>query len=181
MEANVGEAVDAPNDVGAVRLEGHNGRMAIGFGGARCEWPVGPRTRRAKPVIAPAIGMEARRAETRLAKARYGARQPGRALGCGFWLGSATDRHHGIFAALAEFIRERTVMGLKAARARGRKGDRKFALSKAQVRLAQAEMASGDTSVADLCWELGIGRMILYRYVDPKGRLREHGRRSLEG
>ena len=37
----------------------------------------------------------------------------------------------GIFAALAEFerelIRERTVAGLKAARARGRKGGRKFA------------------------------------------------------
>ena len=46
----------------------------------------------------------------------------------------------GIFAALAEFerelIRERTLAGLKAARARGRKGGRKFALSKAQVRLA---------------------------------------------
>ena len=44
----------------------------------------------------------------------------------------------GIFAALAKFerelIRERTAAGLKAARARGRKGGRKFALSKAQVR-----------------------------------------------
>ena len=43
----------------------------------------------------------------------------------------------GIFAALAEFewelIRERTVAGLKAARARGRKGGRKFALSKASA------------------------------------------------
>ena len=43
----------------------------------------------------------------------------------------------GIFAALAEFerelIRERTMAGLKAARARGRKGGRKFALTKAQV------------------------------------------------
>ena len=51
----------------------------------------------------------------------------------------------GIFAALAEFegdlIRERTMAGLSAARARGRKGGRKFALSKAQVRLAQAAMA----------------------------------------
>ena len=58
----------------------------------------------------------------------------------------------GIFAALAEFerelIRERTVAGLKAARARGRKGGRKFALSKAQVRLAQAAMAHRDTSCA---------------------------------
>ena len=40
----------------------------------------------------------------------------------------------GIFAALAEF--ERTLAGLEAARAKGRKGGRKFALTKAQVRLA---------------------------------------------
>ena len=66
----------------------------------------------------------------------------------------------GIFAALAEFerelIRERTMAGLKAARARGRKGGRKFTLSKAQVRLAQAAMAHRDTSVFELCRELGI-------------------------
>ena len=90
----------------------------------------------------------------------------------------------GIFAALAEFerelIRERTVAGLKAARARGRKGGRKFALSKAQVRLAQAAMGSRDTSVAELCRELGIGRVTLYRYVGPDGSLREHGRHVLE-
>lgn len=52
----------------------------------------------------------------------------------------------GIFATLAEFerdlIRERTMAGLASARARGRKGGRKFALTKAQVRLAQAAMAS---------------------------------------
>lgn len=51
----------------------------------------------------------------------------------------------GIFAALAEFerdlIRERTMAGFAAARARGRKGGRKFSLTKAQVRLAQAAMA----------------------------------------
>ena len=91
----------------------------------------------------------------------------------------------GIFAALAEFerelIRERTVAGLKAARVRGRKGGRKFALSKAQVRLAQAAMLNRDTSVAELCRELGIGRVTLYRYIDPAGGLRENGRRVLEG
>ena len=90
----------------------------------------------------------------------------------------------GIFAALAEFerelIRERTVAGLKAARARGRKGGRKFALSKAQVRLAQAAMANRDTSVTEICRELGVGRVTLYRYVDPRGGLRENGRRVLE-
>ena len=40
--------------------------------------------------------------------------------------------------------------GLKAARARGRRGGRKFALTKAQVRLAQAAMAHRDTSVSAL-------------------------------
>lgn len=89
----------------------------------------------------------------------------------------------GIFAALAEFerelIRERTVAGLAAARARGRKGGRKFALTKAQVRLAQAAMANRDASVADLAAELGVKPVTLYRYVSPKGELRENGERVL--
>ena len=90
----------------------------------------------------------------------------------------------GIFAALAEFerelIRERTVAGLAAARARGRKGGRKFALSKAQVRVAQATMANRDTSVGELCTELGIKPVTLYRYVGPEGELREQGRKVLQ-
>ena len=89
----------------------------------------------------------------------------------------------GIFAALAEFerelIRERTMAGLKAARARGRQGGRTFGLSKAQVRLAQVAMANRDTSVAALCRELGVTRVTLYRYVGPTGELREHGRKVL--
>ena len=89
----------------------------------------------------------------------------------------------GIFAALAEFeselIRERTMAGLQAARARGRKGGRKFALTKAQVRMAQAAMANRDTSVSELCRELGVKPVTLYRYVDPKGNLRDYGRRVL--
>ncbi|MBU3032246.1 recombinase family protein [Paracoccus marinaquae] len=89
----------------------------------------------------------------------------------------------GIFASLAEFeselIRERTMAGLAAARARGRKGGRKFALTKAQVRMAQAAMANRDTSVSALCKELGIRPVTLYRYVDPKGNLRDAGKRAL--
>ena len=64
-----------------------------------------------------------------------------------------------LFAALAEFerelIRERTLAGLASARARGRKGGRPHALSKAQVRLAQAAMEQRDTKVSELCLELG--------------------------
>lgn len=89
----------------------------------------------------------------------------------------------GIFAALAEFerelIRERTMAGLEAARARGRKGGRRFELTKSQVRLAQAAMANRDTSVAELCKELGITRVTLYRYVGPRGELRCHGQKVL--
>ena len=61
----------------------------------------------------------------------------------------------GIFAALAEFERgadPRTHRGRAQGRAgpRGRKGGRKFALSKAQMRLARAAMAYRDTSVSAL-------------------------------
>jgi DNA invertase Pin-like site-specific DNA recombinase len=89
----------------------------------------------------------------------------------------------GIFAALAEFegdlIRERTVAGLAAARARGRKGGRRFELTKNQIRLAQSAMANRDTHIADLCRELGISRATLYRYVSPAGDLRDHGSKAL--
>ena len=89
----------------------------------------------------------------------------------------------GIFAALAEFerelIRERTMAGLAAARARGRKGGRKFSLTKAQVRLAQGAMGKKETVVGDLCKELGITRPTIYRYVGPNGKVREYGKRVL--
>ena len=90
----------------------------------------------------------------------------------------------GIFAALAEFegdlIRERTMAGLAAARARGRHGGRKFELTKNQIRLAQSAMANRDTRVAQLCEELDISRATLYRYVGPDGTLRDHAIKALE-
>ena len=89
-----------------------------------------------------------------------------------------------IFGAFAEFeralIQERTIAGLKSARARGRKGGRKFQLTKAQVRLAQASMKNRDTSVGELSKELGITRPTLYRYIAPNGDLREFGKKVLE-
>lgn len=89
----------------------------------------------------------------------------------------------GIFASLAEFerelIRERTIAGLKSARARGKKGGRKFQLTKGQVRLVQTSMQDTETNVSDLCKELGISRQTLYRYVGPDGELREYGKQVL--
>ena len=89
----------------------------------------------------------------------------------------------GIFAALAEFerelIAERTIAGLAAARARGRKGGRPFKMTAAKLRLAMAAMGQPETKVGDLCLELGITRQTLYRHISPKGELRPDGEKLL--
>ena len=88
---------------------------------------------------------------------------------------SATGRLvFGIFATLAEFerdlIRERTVAGLAAARARGRTGGRPRLMSLAKLRTAIAAMANRDNSASDLAGQLGISTSTLYAYVDGKGQ-----------
>jgi len=89
----------------------------------------------------------------------------------------------GFFATLAEFehdlIIERTKAGLASARARGKKGGRKFALTKAKIRLIQAAMGKKETVVSKLCHELAITRATLYRYVAPDGTLRKQGEIAL--
>src|SRR5947208_2551686 len=89
----------------------------------------------------------------------------------------------GIFAALAEFerelIRERTIAGLAAARARGRKGGRKPKMTPAKLRLAQAALGKRGTIVADLCRELGVSSQTLYRHVSPNGQLRMSGKKVI--
>jgi DNA invertase Pin-like site-specific DNA recombinase len=85
----------------------------------------------------------------------------------------------GIFAALADYerelISERTKAGLAAARARGRRGGRRHAMTAAKVHLAMAAMGKQDTVVNELCRELKITRQTLYRYVSPAGDLRDDG------
>ena len=82
----------------------------------------------------------------------------------------------GIFASLAEYerelISERTKAGLKAARARGRLGGRKFKMTATKLQLTQGAMGNSETKISELCKELGITRQTLYRHVDPKGQLR---------
>jgi DNA invertase Pin-like site-specific DNA recombinase len=90
-----------------------------------------------------------------------------------------------IFAGLAEFerdvIRERTIAGLAAARARGRKGGRASVFTPSKLRRAQVALVSRDTSVGALCAELGVSKTALYRNLTPDGQLRENGRRVLAG
>lgn len=82
-----------------------------------------------------------------------------------------------VFSALAEFerdlIRERTMAGLRAARARGRVGGRKRALSPAQVQMAVRLMADRNTDIDAICAMLKISRSTLYRYVSPAGAIRQ--------
>ena len=70
-----------------------------------------------------------------------------------------------MFAALAEFehdvIRERTIAGLAAARARGREGGRKSAFDKNMLARAQAGVRDHDVAATPLCAELGISWLAL--------------------
>jgi len=74
-----------------------------------------------------------------------------------------------VFGALAEFerdiIRERTMAGLAAARARGRKGGRPRKLSKKQVEMAKKLIADPSIPVTEICTTLGVSKATLYRYV----------------
>ena len=74
------------------------------------------------------------------------------------------------FGALAEFerdlIRERTLAGLQAARARGRHGGRPRALTNAaKITMARKLHADKTNSIADVCNTLSISRATLYRYL----------------
>jgi DNA invertase Pin-like site-specific DNA recombinase len=60
-------------------------------------------------------------------------------------------------------IRERTIAGLAAARARGRVGGRKPALTADKLAIADALLKDGRMTVSEVCKHLGIGASTLYR------------------
>ena len=76
-----------------------------------------------------------------------------------------------VFCALAEFerdlIRERTHAGLAAARARGRVGGRKPALTPKQVKVARRMYEAKDSTVSDIAKVLGVSRATIYRHLKP--------------
>lgn len=81
-----------------------------------------------------------------------------------------------IFGAVAEFernlIRERTLAGLGAARARGRKGGRPTGLSPEAEKTAMAAATlyqEKKLSAADICKKLNISKSTLYRYLRARG------------
>jgi DNA invertase Pin-like site-specific DNA recombinase len=72
-----------------------------------------------------------------------------------------------VFAALAEFernlIRERTLAGLKAARARGRKGGRPRKLQPKELKTIRALLKTNEISVQEIAVRFGVSRSTLYR------------------
>ena len=98
--------------------------------------------------------------------------------------GSAGRLVFGIFAALAEFerdlIAERTMAGLKAARARGRLGGRPRKMDRITLRLAMDAMAQRETNVRELAQRLGITTSTLYAYVNGDGTVKAAGQQLLD-
>jgi DNA invertase Pin-like site-specific DNA recombinase len=74
-----------------------------------------------------------------------------------------------VFAALAEFernlIRERTLAGLSAARARGRVGGRKRKLNDKQIREIKTLLTDPAAQVKDIAERYGVSRTTLYKRV----------------
>jgi DNA invertase Pin-like site-specific DNA recombinase len=84
-----------------------------------------------------------------------------------------SETPHGRFAlqmhgAMAEYFldlnRERTLEGLKAALARGRKGGRRKKLSDADIEAARALLSAGTISVAEIARRMGVARTTFYAY-----------------
>lgn len=78
-----------------------------------------------------------------------------------------------IFGALAEFehslIRERTLAGLASARARGRNGGRRPAMSSADVRKAAAMLADPEITKAEVAKHFGVSRVTLNASLEREG------------
>lgn len=65
-----------------------------------------------------------------------------------------------------DIIRERTLAGLEAAKARGRQGGRKKSITKGQELKAKRLAEAGELSITDICEQVGISRASYYRLVD---------------
>lgn len=78
-----------------------------------------------------------------------------------------------VFGALAEFerevIRERTIAGLAAARARGRSGGRPRKMDEQKVALAKELLSNPERTVGEVCEILDVGKTTLYRALGPGG------------
>jgi len=76
-----------------------------------------------------------------------------------------------LFGALAEFerdlIRDRTMAGLAAARARGRKGGRPPVMTPDKVTVARQMYASKEHTIEAIAETVGVSRASVYRHLEP--------------
>ncbi len=84
-------------------------------------------------------------------------------------MGEAFFQMTGVFAQLErDLIRQRTMEGLQAARARGRKGGRKAKLTDAQAAEVRRMYDAREKTVKEIGELFGITRESVYRYVGKK-------------
>lgn len=78
-----------------------------------------------------------------------------------------------VFGAVAEFekdlIRERTMAGLEAARARGRNGGHPRKLDEKKLALAAKLLRDKETPIGEICEAVGVSSATLYRHLHPDG------------
>lgn len=78
-----------------------------------------------------------------------------------------------VFGALAEFersiIKERTMAGLAASRARGRRGGRPKQMTTKKIAMAKGMLSNPTITMDDVARELGVSIATLYRHL-PGGR-----------
>jgi DNA invertase Pin-like site-specific DNA recombinase len=78
-----------------------------------------------------------------------------------------------IFGALAEFeralIRERTMAGLAAARARGRVGGRPPVMTADKIKVARQLYDAKDLTVEQIAKTIGVSRKTIYRHLAEAG------------
>jgi DNA invertase Pin-like site-specific DNA recombinase len=79
-----------------------------------------------------------------------------------------------VLASLAEFerqlIRERTIAGLSAARARGRNGGRPSKMTPEKLRVAREMYDSKEHTLEVIARTVGVGRITLYRHLSASAR-----------
>jgi len=88
-----------------------------------------------------------------------------------------------VIEALKEFderlVSEKQSEGAVAGNARGHRGGKPTKMTPATIRAAAQAMADPNTNVGELCRSLGIARQTLYRFVGPKGELKDHAKQLL--
>lgn len=80
-----------------------------------------------------------------------------------------------LFGMIAEFerelIRERTMAGLKSARARGKLGGRRYILNASQIENLKLIHSAGKTSIMEMCEMFKIKKPTLYKYLKSQSNL----------